>query len=327
MIFARTSFAFAAIFRRMRALRLAVALLASVGAAGCFPDYEVGGGTGGNGGGPVYIGVTGATFEDDLGSDQFRVRFTHAFQVDQYEVTVQRYRNWLDSGGQPPCESGTCSLDPGGPYETTMIWDSAWNSYATELHFDTDNPAGTCTAPSPYAPPTTWAVGAPQNNDYPMTCVSWFQAAAFCFWEGNRLLTQAEWMYVATSSGKRKTDYPWGNEPPTCSRATIAGCGFPKDVGVDTYEGRTLDGVQDLAGGVYEWVWDVSWISGSPPLDVENYTGPAPSGAPATVQRARRGGAFINDASADDLRNGFGEPFPAGEFYADAGFRCARSDK
>lgn len=310
----------------MRSLPMAGVLLGALGSWGCFPDYEVEGG--GEGGGPVYISVTGATFEDTLGGEQFRVRFTHPFAVDQYEVTVQRFRNWRDSGSPVPCESGTCSLDPGGPYQDSMTWESAWNDRATRSHFETENPPfDTCGAPAPYVAPTTWGVGEPANNDYPMTCVSWFQAAAFCFWEGNRLLTEAEWMYVATSSGKRKTTYPWGDEEPACARATIAGCGFPKNVGDGTWDGRTLDGVQDLAGGVYEWVWDAAWTPGALPQDVENYAGPVPSGAAENVPRVRRGGAFINDKDSEHLQNGIENSHPAGEYYADAGFRCARSDK
>jgi formylglycine-generating enzyme required for sulfatase activity len=309
----------------VRSLLAVGVVLGALAVSGCFPEYQVGESGGGSGDGPVYIGVTGATFDYSLAETPFSVRFTHAFVVDRQEVTVGRFQAWLDAGTPVPCESETCSLDPGGPYQESMQWDSAWNERATAQHFASENDVhGDCSAPFPHTAPPTYARS--QNYDFPMTCVSWFQAAAFCRWEGNRLLTQAEWMYVATGHGTRKTRFPWGDEAPTCSRATVQGCNFPKDVGDDTHDGHSLDGVQDLTGNVYEWVWDARWSYGASPEDSPDYAGPKASLPADQIERVRRGGAFINEPGDDDLRNDRENAHPAMEFYADAGFRCARSD-
>lgn len=45
----------------------------------------------------------------------------------------------------------------------------------------------------------------------------------YCAKFGKRVLTEAEWEYIATGGGKRL--YPWGDQPPSCARANIgSGC-------------------------------------------------------------------------------------------------------
>ncbi|MDH2414452.1 SUMF1/EgtB/PvdO family nonheme iron enzyme [Nocardioides sp. CER19] len=57
----------------------------------------------------------------------------------------------------------------------------------------------------------------PDRADLPVVSVSADQALAFCAWIGRRLPTRAEWQKAATRDGR--ATWPWGNDPPTASRA------------------------------------------------------------------------------------------------------------
>lgn len=82
---------------------------------------------------------------------------------------------------------------------------------------------------------------------------------AVCKSRGMRLLTEAEWEYIATGGGKRT--YPWGDREPTCARANIGSrChlrwpapGYPHVAQVASYP-PTAEGVYDLAGNLAELV-------------------------------------------------------------------------
>ncbi len=343
-------------------LGLIVVATCAVGTPACFPDYSIasggsggGAGTGGGAGDAGSGGAAGASTggtggaAGDAGSggnsDEVvtiqvpssvfairardvtsggpvldgTVRLTHAFEVDVFEVTVARFREW---NRQRPCAEETCTLDPGGPYDSSMHWDSGWNMYL--------EPHGLTIAEcySPYQPGerTTWEVANQDDRpDLPMTCVNWYEAVAFCASEGKRLLTHAEWIHVATS-GNPLQSFPWGTHPAEdCDDAIWhlddGFCDFPTDVGSADGD-QTDDGVYDMAGSVFEWVWDAPWTA-APTANV-NFVGPeAVPGGP----RSRKGGAYIVPLDQSDLRlqNDTFESYLPDELFSDAGFRCART--
>ncbi len=292
---------------------------------GCFPDYsysdheQIEPDT-------ERVYAADESFEVTVQGLTATLSFEKAFDMDGHEVTVGRYRAWVDAGSPLPCDDGaeSCSLDPGGPYAEKMVWQPVWTEIAQDEHYSIGEPPNDC--PRGDGGDT---IGMTESNyeigddDLPMTCVSWVQAVAFCAWEGRRLPTEAEWQYVAAGPEGRR--YPWGESVPTCEQATVLGCDFPKPVGSAPL-GVSEDGVEDLTGSVFEWVWDAHWDD--PPLnDSVSYAGPPLASGDTSLDQEhfRNGGAFFFEPTAPELHNDTPDQFAARAFYGDAGFRCVRT--
>jgi formylglycine-generating enzyme required for sulfatase activity len=243
---------------------------------------------------------------------------THDFYLDTLEVSVARFKVWVAAGLPPPCTTGTCTIDPGGPYQQTMVWDSSmWNMLASATTYQ----MGCTNAASTNINTPTFT----QSNDaFPMNCLNWYHAAAFCFSEGKRLPTQTEWQYVATGRGQART-YPWGATDPTdCTLAIwpdnapgpgYNGCNFPK-AGGSAPAGASRDGLLDMAGSVFEWVWDYDGTFPTAPQT--DYAGPT-----TPADRSDRGGSWAYDPSA--LRATYRDATPPDSSFADVGVRCAKT--
>jgi len=93
--------------------------------------------------------------------------------------------------------------------------------------------------------------------NYPINCVTWTQADAFCAARGARLPTEPEWEYAARG-GLRYQKYPWGDAPPdgrTCWKHGGGSCetkAFPAGA----------FGLYDVSGNVWEWLDD--WYAAYP---------------------------------------------------------------
>ena len=112
-----------------------------------------------------------------------------------------------------------------------------------------------------------WKAG---RGSHPMNCITFQQAEAYCGINNRRLLTLAEFKWVA--GGARSRLYPWGTEKdaPTCERVVRAkprpadegcdregmcGCGENTTAPVcSRTAGNSADGVCDLSGNVAEFV-------------------------------------------------------------------------
>jgi sulfatase modifying factor 1 len=276
------------------------------------------------------VHIQGAPFSFSIEVDQLATSeevpakvhssLSHAFALDEDEVTVGRFKAWIDAG-QPVPKDGA-SLDEGGPYERNMVWSSDFAKAAGMQTFKT---------PACQLPPnghyehdsstTTFELG---SDDYPMTCVTWAQAAAFCAFEKKRLPSNAEWQFAA-QGGDDQAEVPFSG-PIDCAHATVdvggTECKFPVPVG--TAKGTSKDGVLDMGGSVVEWTWDANDYTNKTPLPSEEADDYAGTGNNKIDQHLLRGAEYYTPVNKVKSQNGHAF---AGDSSAvsDVGVRCART--
>jgi len=261
------------------------------------------------------------------------------FRLDKYEVTVGRFRKFVTavSGGWfPTAGSGKhVHLNGGGGLvgstgsEFEPGWDTAWNLGDDDhgLYSGTDaaanwNMALGCGSDGF----DTWTASADLNESLPISCVNWYQAAAFCIWDEGFLPSESEWEYAA-AGGALDRDYPWGSQDPAPERAAyhcIADgsaandCSFEDLLPVGTLpDGDGFYLQSDLVGNMWEWVLD--WfVAPYDPATCENCTNTA---GPLTT-RSMRGNGLLS--LPEDLTVDYRaarEPWTRDEYI---GLRCAR---
>jgi formylglycine-generating enzyme required for sulfatase activity len=249
------------------------------------------------------------------------------FYLDKYEVTVARFRAFVIAGmgtqrNPPAAGAGAhASIANSG-------WDSSWN---TSLPADATALKASLTNCEPGKPVWTWTDAPGGNDNRPLNCVSWYEAFAFCIWDGGYLPTEAESSYAALG-GNLQRAYPWSvpasdltiGASDASYDSTGTGCNSHASCVVTDLvnvgslpAGDALWGQSDLAGNVTEWVLD--WYASAminPCHDCANLT---PSSA-----RKCYNGALNTPAYA--LR-GASRLFysPPGGTWINVGFRCARA--
>ena len=260
--------------------------------------------------------VLGGTY--DRSDDPSYPATVSDFRLDRFEVTVGRFRKFVQAGlgtqANPP-QAG----DGAHPLIGGSGWKNAWNG---ELPLDQAELISNLKCHANYQ---TWTDQPAGNETRPINCVSWYQAFAFCAWDGGRLPTEAEWNYAA-AGGDEQREYPWGSSVDSSyavydcmADGSAAGDCASTDilpVGSRSPKGDGRWGQADLAGSIWEWNLDWWW---------PDYVSPCQDCAclDEGTNRVFRGGSWFSNAInlPAGTRNG---NIPAG-YDQYVGFRCART--
>ena len=114
------------------------------------------------------------------------------FRLDRFEITVGRFRRFAASFTGPP---------QAGAGAHPLITGSGWNGAWPWNSVDPEAAKTECVS--------VWTEQPDANENLPMTCMSWYEAFAFCAWDGGRLPIDAEWNYAAAGGNEQRV-YPWG---------------------------------------------------------------------------------------------------------------------
>ena len=244
-----------------------------------------------------------------------RVAIVPPFRIDRYELTVARFRDAIARGFVVP-------NGPGLPLST--------NNAALPTVGTDPNSASLC----------TWSDAPLGRETFPLNCISWSLARAFCKFDGGDLPSEAQWEYVAANAGRPfQSRYPWGGDDRTVVRCdqTVFGRGpFPfdnecnldgstfgllpvgsrTDVGADVSAGL---GVVDLAGGLSEFTVDAFASLSSNCWASQPLVAPACLVEPAPSHTAR-GGNW--STSRQSFFVAFRTPFSSAGGSTGVGVRC-----
>lgn len=207
----------------------------------------------------------------------------YSFAIGKFEVTQAQFRTFVETSGFVPSK---------GCY----LWDGLGAPFIDENGWADPN------------------YGRPPADDEPVACLNWTHANAYVEWlaehtgQPYRLISEAEWEYVARA-GRPSTDtYPWGNnEEEACLHANVldetlakarpeltmpaAPCndGFAGVAPVGQFQPNPF-GLYDITGNVWEWLQDcyVMPYANDAPTDGSAYINEA------CERRAVRGGAWLS---------------------------------
>lgn len=189
-------------------------------------------------GGATLLGSTDAVSSGVVSARPVRLFGARRFFLDRHEVTVGRFREVVKAGFKPP-----------------------FLPVVNNKPLSTDTTAGSC----------TWSTKLLDREDFPLSCVAWQTARAFCQHVGGDLPSEAQWEHAATVAGHDiKVHYPWGNAAPSCDEVVFGGAAtgtplpecpgegdLPRPLSASAGD-LTPQGVVGLAGSLTEWTLDVS---------------------------------------------------------------------
>lgn len=175
----------------------------------------------------------------------------HGYWIDQYPVTNERYRAFIEAGG----------------YENQQNWSQ--DGWKWKIRKEITGPE--------YWDDEEW-----NKADHPVVGVSYYEAEAYAKWAGRRLPTEQEWEKAARGD-KDGRQYPWGEEF-NSHRCNSNRSGIGHTTPVTKYpNGASPYGCYDMVGNAWEWCssWSNenqdqcvlrggSWFNGPERLRVSN---------------------------------------------------------
>src|SRR5688500_4349724 len=146
------------------------------------------------------------------------------FLIDRFEVTNRQFKQFVAAGG----------------YQRRDLWDYPITTAGGELSLDAAMARFVDRTGRPG--PATWEAGdiPPGRENYPVSGISWYEAAAYAKFAGKSLPTIYHWRRAALSNANT-----WILPQSNIERSSIAPVG--------TFKAITPYGVHDMAGNVREW--------------------------------------------------------------------------
>jgi len=158
------------------------------------------------------------------------------FFIDQYEVTNKQYNTFIDNGG----------------YQKKEFWKHEFRKDGRPLTREEGIAKFVDQTGRPG--PSSWQAGAyPEGqDDYPVSGVSWYEAAAYAEYAGKSLPTIYHWD-LASGSDKRQINRVYPSQMMSLSNFKGAG-----PVRVGSTQAINFFGAYDMGGNVREWCWNES---------------------------------------------------------------------
>ena len=149
------------------------------------------------------------------------------FWIDRYEVTNRQFKDFVDHGGYRRKEYWKQEFRQNG---RRLSWEQAMALFRDR----TGRPG-----------PATWELSdyPKGQDDFPVSGVSWYEAAAYAEFAGKTLPTIYHWVTAAS---------PWAST--AIMPASNFGTRGPAPVG--SFHGASWFGAYDMAGNVKEWCWN-----------------------------------------------------------------------
>jgi formylglycine-generating enzyme required for sulfatase activity len=260
---------------------------------------------------PRVNGCTGCNFPDGHTSN------VSPFLLDEFEVTVARFRKYVDAyPGPPEAGQGTQQNVAGTGWSPT--WDGLMPSSAVALVANVTR----CAANS------TYTVAEGPNELKPMNCMTWYEAFGFCVWDGGFLPTEIQRTFAA-ANGDDNRYFPWGGTTLDANHALWGYCGTGVSTNCSvldiTYVGQFPLGVSaygqhDMTGSMWEWVFDYDGGAWPPADRCDDCVNTTPD---ANMIRLIRGGGWSQSQVEQPVtyRNANDDP---STYWKNVGIRCAR---
>ncbi len=151
------------------------------------------------------------------------------FLIDKFEVTNAQFKGFVEAGG----------------YRNRTYWKHAFTRDGKKLSWE--EAMLLCVDATGRPGPSTWQAGdyPEAQEDYPVSGVSWYEAAAYAEFSGKDLPTTHHWGLGA--------DFGTSQQMFLTQIGNLSNFGSPGPSRVGAFEGMNAFGAYDMAGNVREW--------------------------------------------------------------------------